>query len=392
MASIKAKANPDVLAWARLTAGYSVEEAARKISKTFKPARLAAWELNQVQPTVVQLRKLARIYKRPLAVFFLSEVPKDIPVPRDFRRLPGEIATTYSPKLLSEIRQAHARRQVALELYDELDEAPSEFSLAGTIKQDAGEFAAIARQALGIDMTRQMGWHNAYTALKEWRESFESLGILVFQIPNIPSDEMRGFSIHAASVPIVAINRGEAPQARIFSLMHELAHLMLRQNGVCDYEEFVARAPEEQRTEVFCNSVAANILMPVESFLVQPEIESHRGGPSEWDDHIITTLSRRYSVSRDAVVRRLLTFNLAPKSFYLEKRAQYERERRAYRERQEAPREKYGAKRVRILGPMFSRLVVDTYHEGHITLSDVANHLGIKIQHLSAAERELRMA
>jgi Zn-dependent peptidase ImmA (M78 family) len=389
MASIKAKANPDVLRWARKTAGYSIDDAARKISKTFKPERLAAWEKNQAQPTVVQLRKLARIYKRPLAVFFLSEVPKDIPVPRDFRRLPGEIAGIYSPKLRSEIRQAEARRQIALELYDELEETPLGFTLAGTMDQDPTELAAAARQALGIGLTQQMSWPNPYTALREWRESFERLGILVFQIPEISSDEMRGFSIYEAVLPVVAVNRSETPRARIFSLMHELTHLMLRERGVCDFDEFVFRPPEEQRIEVFCNSVAANILMPAESFLIQPEIDIHPARPREWDDQIIDTLSRRYSVSREAIVRRLLTFNRASEDFYLEKRAQYRQEFATYRATREPPREKYGAKRVRILGPAFSRLVLDTYHEGHITLTDVANYLGIKLQHLSAAEHEL---
>lgn len=390
MPSIFANINPKILVWARQTSGYSLEDAARKIGREFPPERLLNWETGEEQVTVAKLRELSRIYKRPLAVFFLQEVPRDFPVPRDFRRLPGEVAGQYSPKLLNEIRQAYARREVALELFEEMDEEPPQFVLGGTMAEGAPVVAARAREALGISMERQANWANTNEAFKGWRSALERLGILVFQVPEISSDEMRGVSLYEPILPVMAINRGELPQARIFSMLHELAHLMLRESGICDFDEFSPRPPEEQEIEVFCNAVAASILLPEREFRTQQELVNLPARPTEISDEDINALARRFCVSREVVVRRMLTFRYVTLDFYLQKREQYRRDFLAKRERQTGPvLEKYGAKRVRILGRAFSRLVLDNYEEGHITLSDVSNHLGMKLKHLPSAELEL---
>ncbi|HEX9606675.1 MAG TPA: helix-turn-helix transcriptional regulator, partial [Gemmatimonadaceae bacterium] len=53
--SVRAAINPDLLVWARETAGLSPDDAAKKIG--VKPARLAEWEEGRLRPTVTQLRK-----------------------------------------------------------------------------------------------------------------------------------------------------------------------------------------------------------------------------------------------------------------------------------------------------------------------------------------------
>lgn len=393
MPSIVANINPEILVWARQTAGYSLEEAARKIGKEFPVERLSAWEAGKEQTTVAKMRDLSRIYKRPLAVFFLQEVPRDFQVPRDFRRLPGEVAGHYTPKLLNEIRQAYARRAVALELFEELDEEPPQFTLSGTMAEGVAVVAARAREALGISLEVQVGWADAYAAVRDWRTAIERLGVLVFLVPEISSDEMRGVSLYEPVLPVMAVNRGEAPQARIFSMLHELVHLMLRESGICDFEEFAPRPPEEQKIEVICNAVAASILLPEQEFKAQLELAGLPTQPTEVADGKINALARRFSVSREVIVRRMLAFRYVSTDFYLQKRAEYRAEFIARREHQTGPViEKYGAKRVRILGQAFSRLVLDNYAEGHITLSDVSNYLGMKLKHLPSAELELEGA
>jgi len=76
VSSVKAKVKPELLRWARESAGYSVTEAARKLSK-LAPERLEQWESGEDQPTIAQLRHMARVYRRPLSVFYLPEVPAD---------------------------------------------------------------------------------------------------------------------------------------------------------------------------------------------------------------------------------------------------------------------------------------------------------------------------
>ena len=122
------------------------EQAARKIGKKFKVARIAAWESGDDRPTINQLRELSRIYKRPMAVFYLPKPPRSFPVPHDFRRLPDIGPPAYSPELLAEIRLAQERRQTALRLYAELEEAPPHFPLKATLEESIEAVAARARE------------------------------------------------------------------------------------------------------------------------------------------------------------------------------------------------------------------------------------------------------
>src|ERR1043165_3827658 len=113
---VTALVNPALITWARETGGFSVAEAAKKLD--VDEAQLVAWENPNAEdaPSIPQLRKIAGVFKRPLAVFYLSEVPKKVDVMRDLRRLPGTGARRYSPALQLEIRAATERRQLALDL------------------------------------------------------------------------------------------------------------------------------------------------------------------------------------------------------------------------------------------------------------------------------------
>src|ERR1022692_927857 len=117
---IEAIINPALLVWARKTAGLTESETASKIKADIK--RIQSWEVGETRPSVSQLRRLAEIYKRPLAVFFLAEPPKGFEAMHDFRRLPEEFLGRESPDLRLEIRKAHYRREAAIDLYDLLQE------------------------------------------------------------------------------------------------------------------------------------------------------------------------------------------------------------------------------------------------------------------------------
>ena len=82
---IEAIVKPEMLIWARGSAGFDAEIAAKKIQ--VKPERLRSWESGESRPTIKQLRNLAKIYKRPIAVFYLPTPPKEFQALRDFRRL-----------------------------------------------------------------------------------------------------------------------------------------------------------------------------------------------------------------------------------------------------------------------------------------------------------------
>lgn len=386
--SIRAPATPAVLQWARETASMDLEAvAARFPSAAISEERIASWENPGTEdvPTLAQLKKLSEIYRRPLAAFFLPEAPREFAVPRDFRRVPGR-PEAIPPALRFELRAAEERRLVALQLYEELDEQPPQFALTGQMNEGAAVLGNRARAALGITIQDQFRWPNQYEALRTWKSAIEALGVLVFQVPAIDPSVMRGFSIAEMPLPVMGINRGESPRARIFSMMHELTHLMVRQSGLCDFNEDETTPPEERAIEVFCNAVAAEVLAPSEVFDIQPELRRAPAGVSEWPEEDIVSLSRRFHVSRTFVVRRLLEHGRVSRAFYQQRQALYFQQFLDTRAAAAVAPERWGEKRQRILGDAFTGLVIDTYRAGALTLSDMLGHLQIKTRHIPQLE------
>jgi Zn-dependent peptidase ImmA (M78 family) len=338
---------------------------------------------------------MAQVYKRPLSVFYLQEAPTRFRVMEDFRRLPGVVAGRYSPGLLLEIRRAQERRQLALELLEETAETSPAFPLITSIDSDPEDVGLVIRKTLSVSYAKQTAWRDARAGFNTWRSRVEELGVLVFQATRVDTDEMRGFSIAETVLPVIVVNRKDALSGRTFSLLHEFTHLMLRRSGICDFDENAFRPPEEQKIEVFCNAVAAAALMPRERFVTENVVLQHAKGQSSWGDDELIELARQYSVSREAALRRLLTLGRTTTSFYQQKREQLMAENKAERQRE---REKQGEQEFRRNPPVealsnfgrnFVRLVLDTYYQDRITLSDVSGYLGLRVRHLPAIEQKL---
>jgi len=384
-----------MLAWARKSLGMGVAEAAHKIGgKSFKPERIEAWENGEAQPTVNQLRKAAKVYKRPLATFFLSEFPTDFTIPRDFRRLPGDGLMGLSPSLRSQLKRAEERRELALELYDELGEQAPEFPVSATLDDDPEELGGRIREALGVTYEEQVSWRDRqrYKPLNQWRSRMEEIGVLVLQFTDIETHEVLGFSISAETAPVVAVNRKLRLNGRIFTMMHEFVHLALRKSGLCDIDENLERRPEEQRVEIFCNRVAAATLVPAAQLLNEPVVAARPADAREWDDETINVLADKYSVSREVILRKLLTLNRTTEAFYRVKRQEYHRQIEEILRRQTRPAsgfESPAGKVVSTDGQGFVKLVLECYHHGNITLSDASSYLGVRIKHIPTIEQRL---
>jgi Zn-dependent peptidase ImmA (M78 family)/DNA-binding XRE family transcriptional regulator len=389
MPTVKAKIKAELLVWAREESGLGTDEAAQKIG--ISPERLAEWEAGEDGPSIAQLRKVAEVYKRPLAVFYLPEVPRRFRVMQDFRRLPGEVAGHYSPKFRLEMRNAELRRDLAVELYQEIGEEPPRFVLQAALDDNAEQVGLAIRDALQIAAAEQARWREPRVAFNAWRAAIEAAGVLVFQAIDIPLAEMRGFSIASDVMPVVAANRKDSYAGRAFSLLHELTHLMLRRSGICDLEEEAHRPPEEQRIEIFCNMVAGAALLPRNLLLHDPIVAAAAAGRVDWSDEILVALARRFAVSREVVLRRLLISGRTSEAFYVAARQRFLAE---YQEREERERKDEGEYRRNIpvetvghFGPTFVRLVLNTYYQRRITLNDVSAYLGVRLKHIPRVEK-----
>jgi hypothetical protein len=189
---------PDMLIWARQYAYLSLEEAARRIG--VPSVKLVSWEDGSALPTVNQLHDIARVYHQPFAVFYLAFPPKPIGLPvKDYRRLPGNGLPSISPELANEIRTAIIRREISLDLSQEIGEPVPDFSLSLSINAKVDSSGDIIRQQLGITFDKQKSWRDSRIAFNNWREALENFGVLVFQSSQLIPTVARGFSIGAYS-------------------------------------------------------------------------------------------------------------------------------------------------------------------------------------------------
>jgi len=383
-----ASVKPELLIWARKAAGYSVDAAADALKMA--PETIAAWEGGDGAPSIPQLRNLAGLYRRPLAVFYLQEVPSQFQVLTDFRMNTGA-PRDYSPALTQEIEQAHSRRELMLELAEDLDDKfPAfEFRLATEDAEKAGEeireflkvpVGSIVR--FGGDATGRLG-------LNTWRAAMERQGVLVFQSSRVSSEEASGFALTYDQAPVIVINRKDIPQRRLFSLMHEFAHVGLRESGVSDLE--LGRPQSAGRdVELICNSIAASALMPYDVLLAN--WKEAVGTQGRITDDAIAQVSRRFGVSRPALLLRLVNAKTLSWDFYFDAitrfRAEYERQKTTRPPMPDMKRN-MAQESLSDLGRPFVGIVLDNYHQRNLTLSDVAGYLGIRVKHVQALERRL---
>lgn len=379
---------PALVTWARETAGFSIAEAAERLD--IDADRLTDWENPATEggPSIPQLRKLAALFKRPLAVFYLPEPPKKFQVMRDLRRLPGTGLRHYSAALQLEIRAAAERRELALDLAADLEEVLPKFTLQAKITEDPEIVGQRIREALDVTDDLQAKWRDAdgRTSFNAWRSRIEATGTFVFQSTAISSEEASGFAIFAELSPVISINRKDALTRRTFSLLHEFAHLLVRVSGVSDLETDEKRPPEDQRIEVFCNHVAAAALMPKDTLLSEPAVYEQDHELEGWSDGQIGDLARRFGVSREALLRRLLFFGKTTQAFYAGKRGQYLAEFNAQRQRErEKPKDmkrNMPNETVSYLGKPLVRMLLNNYQQDRMTLSSISGYLGLKVKHL----------
>jgi Zn-dependent peptidase ImmA (M78 family)/DNA-binding XRE family transcriptional regulator len=383
--TVKALINPELLVWARKTAHIDVARAAK--AAKISVSTLESWEAGDDYPSIAKLRQLAKLYKRPLSVFYLPEKPFDFAPLKDFRRLPGEVAGVLSPALAMQITAAEERRDLALELYTELGEDPPVLELRATINEDVDAVAARLRNWLGISLTEQHAWRDDRSGYNAWRQRIEDLGVLVFQLTGVGVKEARGFAIAKRPLPAVAVNGRDAYSARSFSLIHELCHVLLGESSISDFSEANAgenRLPDAERIEVFCNAVAAATLLPREAILSHALVRDHARGT--WTDEDLQELARAFAVSEEAVVRRLLTLGKASSAFYKEKRKAYEALAAELAGKKRGGRASPSQKALGRLGTGYARVILQAYYRQRLTLADVSAYLNVKLPWVSKIE------
>jgi Zn-dependent peptidase ImmA (M78 family)/DNA-binding XRE family transcriptional regulator len=264
-----------VLRWALRESGFSEEEIATHL-KVDIPT-LQRWEKGKDHPRLTEFKQLAQLLKRPTAIFFLPEPPSES-VPRPaFRATPGTGRAGLLPAELIAIRRASRIQDAVAWILEELDRPEVSLPTAGGLATAAVE----VREFLGVTVAAQREWPNVPHAVRRWRDALESKGILVF-VFRMGEKACRGFSLWNTRAPVVVINSAYNAAARVFTLFHELAHLLTRKDSVCIGSPVTAQADAYERR---CEEFAADFLLPeppLQSALSEYQAR-HRGGGVDVD-------------------------------------------------------------------------------------------------------------
>jgi len=380
MPRIKALINPPLMRWARERAGYDVESAAEKLGR--KWTELEAWEDGSTYPSLPQARKAARLYRRPLAVFYLPEVPKDFQPPFvDYRRLPHDVPAEFSPELRLLLMLAEERQEWAREEIVDEGRGPLEWVDSETTRASAQALGRKIRSWLGVTMDRQRRPRQVSEALNNWVEWAEERGVFVFQSGgpnlNVMPEEARGLALVDEYSPFIMINAKDSYSGRIFTLVHELVHLWLGASGVSNNVPIDTPQDASQKLEVYCNRATAEALIPAR--WLRKEWPS-ASGPDEAQR--VERLARSIHVSRESMARRACDLSFITRDKYLELRAQY------IEEWKNRPKPKGGLSPVlmvsRRASETLTRMVLTAYRGGEVTGRDVSTLLNVKLNHIGS--------
>ena len=370
--------SPEVLVWARKSIAKDTATAAR--SAGVPTQRLLAWEAGAEQPSLPQLEALSTAYKRPLAAFFLASPPHEVAPPTDFRTLPeGERRALSEPTIMA-LRRGRQVQELAEELAESVDvEAPT--LRVALDRRDPEESARRLRVLLNWTGSERRDWRDRYAALRGRIESMDALGVIVLQL-SMPLAETRGFSLTDGPFPVIAVSTKDQPEARSFSLLHEFVHVVSHTGGMCDMRVGAAGTHASSGPlEAFCNHVAAAALVPRSDILAHSIVVEH-GESEEWTDDELGAIARTYRVSREVILRRLLSLGRTSERFYRHMRSVWsKRNGESTGFSADKP-----AEVIRNNGRLFSGMVIEGMHTGALSLSAAADYLGTKPKHIREVE------
>lgn len=300
---------PSVLGWAIDESGYSLEELA--LSAGVSLAELAEWLSGDSKPSLTQARKLAAKLHRPFAALLLPEPPEKRPLTVEFRH-PLEDRGELNPSERRHLRRAARIQEILSWLAKELELDRAQTPRA-SINDSPEKAAGFVRHLLGIPTASQKKWPNASVAFDEWREALERTGHLVFQF-SLGKESCRGFSLWDEFAPVVAVNTAWNESARIFTLFHEIGHLVTRTSSAC--VEAIRTNPKSDPVERWCERFAAEVLMPIDD--VHNVLRNYGWDSTEQLGNLSVAgkIANRYKVSLRAAVIRLIEVNAATWALY----------------------------------------------------------------------------
>lgn len=381
---------PDVLIWARERADYTIDMLSDKLQT--KVEKLKAWESGELKPTFKQAQALAQKLHIPFGYLFLRQPPKEnLPIP-DLRTIKDRGQKSISVDfrdLLNDMKRKQAwYREYAIENGEEAFLYLGKFSLKNSIEEVSNSI----KKALNISNEDRKKCRNEKEYLKLLSDSVDELGVLVMRNSivganthrHLSVDEFRGFAISDAYAPLIFINSSDANSAKIFTLVHELAHLWIDESGISAVS---LDRIDNADIESFCNAVSAEVLVPKFEFTTlwneQEDIVAN-----------INATANHFKVSTFVTARRALNLGFIEKdaffAYYTEATKKFKSYLREEKNSRKSGGNYYDTARTR-LGSQFSRAVVTSVLEGKTLYRDGGTLLNMNPSNIMKFAKSLKV-
>lgn len=329
--------------------------------------KIQEWLSGESQPTLRQLEDLAKAALTPLGFLFLPEPPQEqLPV-QHFRTVGDEAVKKPSPNLLDTV-QSMQRRQFWMRdfLIDEgHEELP--FVRAARLNEQPTAIADRLRNILCLEE----GWarhHRTWqTALSHFRKVIEDAGILLVvsgivgnnNYRKLDPEEFRGFVLVDEYAPLMFVNRADGIAAQMFTLAHELVHVLYGSSAAFDLREM---QPADDPTEQACNSAAAEFLVP--------ERELRQAWPTILGDpEPFQVIARQFKVSALVAARRAMDLTIISRGTFFDFYHDYQNDERRKASRKTGGGDFYLTQNLRV-GRRFASAVAQAAKEGKLLYSD----------------------
>ncbi|WP_104656256.1 ImmA/IrrE family metallo-endopeptidase [Ralstonia insidiosa] len=361
---------PALVQWARERAGYSMDEAVRHFKK------IAAWEAGEALPTYAQLEQMADRFKIPVAVFFFPKPPEVPPIEQSFRTLTAADFAAIPRTVRLFLRRGQAMQVNVAELNDSKNPAGRVISrdLKPSPNTSLDKIAAQVRDYLGVSIAEQTSWKSVDEALEKWREVFATkAGVYVFK-DAFRAPNYFGFCLYDEEFPLIYINNSSAKSRQIFTLFHELGHLLFHTSGIDILDDdFISHLGDaEQRIEIICNGLAARVLVPDD--VLDEMIKGAKIGRP-----LATQLANHFSVSREVIYRKFLDRGLIDADEYGAAANEWANQMKP--KDAESSGNYYNSQRA-YLGQRYIDLAFTRYHQHRFDRRQLAEYLNVKPKNL----------
>lgn len=293
----RVEVRPELYRWAIRRARTTADALATRFP------RLSDWEAGTEAPTLKQLEAFAAATYSSLGYFFLPSPPVEtVPIP-DFRTVRGVPVLEPSANLLDTIYVCEQRQEWYRDFARGEGAEPLPFVGSAAVRADVLATAADIREAIGFDLVARATAATWEDALRQFVGQAENAGVLVMVSGvvlnnthrKLDPDEFRGFAIADALAPVVFVNGADTKSGQMFTLAHELVHIWAGQSALSNPQP---RELHGDASEQWCNSVAAEILVPIAAMRAAFD----RGAELHSE---MQRLARLFKVSTLVILRRI---------------------------------------------------------------------------------------